>query len=78
MEIIIIDTSETVVRSKRNADNVVCKYLKVGKCSIIISCYIMIVITELDEVQVNYGDIKDFNNPEIGQDFYFKNYIILK
>lgn len=77
MEIIIIDTSQTVVRSK-HADNVVCKYLKVGKCSIIISCYIMIVITELDEVQVNYGDIKDFNNPEIGQDSYFKDYIILK
>lgn len=30
-----------------------------------------VVITEVYEVRLNYGDTKEFNNPEIGQDFYF-------
>lgn len=31
----------------------------------------MIAVIEVYDVQVNYGNIKDFNSPGTGQDFYF-------
>lgn len=44
---------------------VVNKYLKFGRCSVIISCYYFM---KMYESQRNYRDLKDFNNPETESD----------